>query len=102
MPLPVNEDVAVFWTRIFPSTVNVDDAVVVVPTATLPFPPTKNAGVDVPSSEITNEGEVEPISTERVPQGVVVAMPMAERPIPPEPSEEEKTVSNALPSIFAV
>ena len=67
----------------------------------LPFPPTKNAGVEVPSSETTNAGEVEPISTERVPHGVVVAIPIAPRPKPPEPSEVEKTVSKSILSIEA-
>ena len=67
----------------------------------LPFPPTKNAGVEVPSSAITNAGEVEPISTERVPHGVVEAIPIAARPIPAEPSEVEKTVNNGVESIWA-
>ena len=63
-----------------------------VPRPTKLFPPTQKAGVDVPESEITNAGVVVPISTERVPQGVLDAMPTAARPMPPEASEVEKTV----------
>ncbi len=70
-----------------------------VPKPTLLLPVIIKAGVDVPSSETTNEGEVEPISTERVAQGVVEAMPIAALPIPPEASDVEKTVRSGTESI---
>jgi len=65
------------------------EAGVVVPSPTLLFPVTIKVGVEVPSSDTTNIGVVEPCSTEKVAQGVEEEIPTAERPMEPEPSEEE-------------
>ena len=52
------------------------DPGVVVPTPTNPLPSTINKGVEVPMSPITNTGVVVPcVSTDKVPQGLVVPMP---------------------------
>ena len=72
-----------------------------MPNPTLLLPVIINAGVEVPSSETTNEGDVEPISTERVAHGVDVATPIAALPIPPEASDMEKTVRSGVESICA-
>ena len=74
---PEKVEVAEPATYMFPLTAKVAEGEV-VPMPTSPLPPTINAGVEVPSSETTKAGEVEPISTESVPHGVEEAMPTAD------------------------